>query len=64
VGIAIGLVGAFGLSRLLTSVLFHVSPLEPRVLAGAGVFMSAVAGLAAYLPAHRATSVDPRTILQ
>jgi predicted permease len=64
VGIVIGLAGAMALSRLMTSVLFRVSPLDTRVLLGAVGFMAIVAGIAAYLPARRATSVDPRTILQ
>jgi ABC-type lipoprotein release transport system permease subunit len=41
-----------------------VKPLDPIVFAGAVVFMAAVAALAAYVPAHRATATDPRTALQ
>jgi predicted permease len=63
-GTAIGLLGALAISRLMGSLVFHTSPLEPRVLIGAALFMSVVAGVAAYLPAHRATAVDPRTALQ
>ncbi len=64
VGIGIGLVGSLALSKLMVSLLFHVSPIDPRVLAGAVLFLVIVAGAAAYLPAHRATAVDPRTVLQ
>jgi predicted permease len=64
IGIAIGLAGALALSKLMTSILFHVSPLDPRVLAGAALFMGIIAAVAAYLPAHRATGVDPRSVLQ
>ncbi len=64
VGIAIGLVGAMSLSRLMASMLFHVSPLDPVVLAAGTVFMMIVAAAAAYLPAHRATTMDPRSALQ
>jgi putative ABC transport system permease protein len=64
VGVVVGLAGALAATKLLASVLFHVSPLDPRVLLGAMVFMLLVAAAAAYFPAHRATSVDPRTALQ
>ncbi|HEX3928435.1 MAG TPA: ABC transporter permease [Gemmatimonadales bacterium] len=64
VGIAIGLVGATVFARVMRAVLFHVSPLDPTVLGGAVCFMALVAGLAALLPARRATTVDPREVLQ
>jgi predicted permease len=64
VGIGVGLVGALAASRVMTSLVFHVSPADPLVLAGAAMCMVVVAGLAAYLPARRATTVDPRTALQ
>jgi len=64
VGIGIGLVVSVLFSRFLASVLFQVKPLDPIVFAGAVVFMAAVAALAAYVPAHRATATDPRTALQ
>ncbi|HZS61315.1 MAG TPA: ABC transporter permease [Gemmatimonadaceae bacterium] len=63
-GIAFGLLGALALSRLIASLLFGTSPLDPKVLAGAVVFMLVVAAAAAYFPARRATSVDPRLALQ
>jgi predicted permease len=64
IGIAAGLVGAVALSRLMSSLVFRVSTLDPVVLAGAAAFMIAIASFAAYLPARRATSVDPRAALQ
>jgi predicted permease len=64
IGMAIGLVGALATSRLMASLLFRVSPVDPRILAGAAVSLIVVGGLAAYLPASRASSVDPRTALQ
>jgi ABC-type antimicrobial peptide transport system permease subunit len=64
VGLVIGLVGAALSSRLIASVLFHVKPLDPTVLVGAAAVMGLVAAVAAYLPAWRATIVDPRTALQ
>jgi putative ABC transport system permease protein len=63
-GIAIGLLGAVTLSRLLASMVFGISALDPRVMAGAAVFMAVVAGFAAYLPARRATVVEPSSVLQ
>jgi putative ABC transport system permease protein len=63
-GIAFGLCGALALSRLIESLLFGTSPLDPRVLAGAVLFMLLVAAAAAYFPARRATAVDPRLALQ
>jgi hypothetical protein len=64
IGVAVGLVGAVALSRVMAAVVFHVSPLDPGVLLGAVVFMGVVAGLAAYLPARRASSVAPQSVLQ
>ncbi len=64
VGIGVGLLGALGLSRLMVAVLFHVNPLDPLVLVGAVLFMAVIAAIACFLPAHRATSVDPRSALQ
>jgi putative ABC transport system permease protein len=63
-GIALGMAGALGLARVIQSLAFRTNPLEPIVLGGAVLFMTAVAALAAYAPAHRATSIDPRTALQ
>jgi predicted permease len=64
IGIAVGLAGAVGLARAMASLVFHVSPLDPRVLLGTVAFMACVAAVAAYLPAWRATRVDVREILQ
>jgi ABC-type antimicrobial peptide transport system permease subunit len=63
-GVAVGVLGALALSRIMASVVFHVRPLDPAVLAGAVLFILLVGAAAAYLPAHRATAVDPRSILQ
>ena len=64
VGLVIGLAAAMSLSKLMASVLFKVSPFDPGVFVGAAAFMTLVGGLAAYLPARRATSADPREALQ
>lgn len=63
-GVGIGVVGALAASRLMASLVFHVSPVDPLVLAGSALCLALVATLAAYLPARRATAVDPRTALQ
>ncbi len=64
IGIIIGLAGTIASSRLLSSLVFQVSPLDPRVLVASAVLMAAVAALAAYLPARKATMLEPRSVLQ
>ncbi len=64
IGIAAGLFGAIALSKVIASLLFGTSALDPVVLAGAVLFMGLVAAIAAWFPARRATAVDPRTVLQ
>jgi putative ABC transport system permease protein len=64
IGTALGLLGAVAVSRLMASMLFGVDPLDPTVVAGAAGFMGLVAAIAAYLPAYRATSVEPGSALQ
>jgi ABC-type antimicrobial peptide transport system permease subunit len=64
IGIAVGVAFAAGLSRFMRSMLFEVSPLNPMVFGGAVGFMIVIAAMSAYLPAHRATSTDPRSALQ
>jgi ABC-type antimicrobial peptide transport system permease subunit len=63
-GIGIGLGASAVFTRLMRSMLFQVQPLDPIVFGAAVAFMSLVAAFAAYLPAHRATSMDPRNALQ
>ncbi len=63
-GMAIGLAGALATSRVMASMLFHVPPADPTILAGSAACLALVAALAAYLPARRATGIDPRTALQ
>jgi putative ABC transport system permease protein len=64
VGLAIGVVGAFGLTRLLASQLYEVSVTDARTFLVAPLFLAAVALAACYLPARRATSVDPVAALR
>ena len=64
VGIAIGIPIALGALRLISSMLFGLKPTDPLTLAGAIVFMLAVAAIAGYLPARRASRVDPMVALR
>jgi putative ABC transport system permease protein len=59
IGLAIGIVAAFALGRLISSQLYQVSSNNPALLAGATVLLAAIALLACLLPARRATLVDP-----
>jgi putative ABC transport system permease protein len=59
VGVLLGLVGAFGITRVIRSLLYNVTPTDPLSFGGVAVFLAAIAVLASYLPARRATNVDP-----
>ncbi len=63
-GIAIGLILAFALTRYLGSLLFEVRPTEPLTLAGVGVLLAIIALVAGWIPARRATRVDPARVLR
>jgi macrolide transport system ATP-binding/permease protein len=64
IGVALGLAGATAVSRVIASLLFGVSPLDAPAFVGVSLFLAAVALLACYLPARRATKVDPLTSLR
>jgi len=63
-GIALGLSGAFALTRLMQSMLFNMSATDPLTFAGIALLLSAVALLACWLPARRAAKVDPMIALR
>jgi predicted permease len=58
-GIAAGVVGALGVTRLIGSLLVNVTPTDPVSFAGVSTFLAVVALVASLLPARRATAVDP-----
>ncbi|HUB80594.1 MAG TPA: ABC transporter permease [Bryobacteraceae bacterium] len=64
VGLAAGLAGAYALTRVLKSLLFQVSTLDPTALTVACVLMVLIGTLAAWIPASRAARVDPMTVLR
>ena len=63
-GIALGLIATVSVTRLMTSVLFEVRPSDPLILGLAALTLGSVAMLASYLPARRATKVDPMLALR
>ena len=63
-GVIIGLAGAFALTRFLTSMLFDVRPTEPVIFAAVTALLIVVAAAACYLPARRASNVDPMEVLR
>jgi putative ABC transport system permease protein len=64
VGVAIGLAAAFALTRVMSSLLFGVSATDPATLAAISLLLISVAALASYIPARRATRVDPLIALR
>ncbi len=63
-GMTIGLVASYGVSRLLESLLFGVTPTDPAAFASVSVMLGLVAFLAAYLPSRRASRLDPARVLR
>jgi putative ABC transport system permease protein len=64
VGIAIGLAAALTVTRVLETLLFEITPYDAPTLAGITAMLLLVAGAACFVPAHRATKVDPVTALR
>jgi ABC-type antimicrobial peptide transport system permease subunit len=63
-GLAVGLAGAVSGTRFLASFLYRVKPNDPTTLAAACVILAAAAVAAGFVPAWRATNLDPMTALR
>ena len=64
IGVALGLAGAYGVTRLIQAQLFGVKPTDLLTMAAASVGIAAVTALAGYIPARRATGIDPMSALR
>jgi ABC-type antimicrobial peptide transport system permease subunit len=64
IGLVLGVVGALGLTRLLSTLLFGVGARDPLTLGLSGIILAAVAAAACYVPARRAAELDPLAALR
>jgi ABC-type antimicrobial peptide transport system permease subunit len=63
-GAAVGIGVALGVTRYLASMLYNVRASDPATIAGVAILLTLVAFAACYIPAHRATRVDPMVALR
>ncbi|MBI3404942.1 MAG: FtsX-like permease family protein, partial [Acidobacteria bacterium] len=63
-GVALGLAGAMAAAQIISSMLFHVAPTDPLTLALVSLLLAAVALLACWIPARRASRVNPLVALR
>ena len=63
-GLAIGLAGAWALSRVIAGLLYETAPLDPAVFGAAALTLGTVALVASYLPARQASRIDPMEALR
>jgi len=64
VGIVIGVLGTVALARLLTSFLYGVGTIDPLAFVAASALLLIIGVVAAFVPAHRASTVDPALVLR
>jgi ABC-type antimicrobial peptide transport system permease subunit len=64
IGIALGLMGAFASTRLLGDMLFGIKPVDPLTFAAMTLLLMCISLVACFLPARRATKVDPMNVLR
>lgn len=64
IGIALGMIASFAVARLIASLLFGTSPTDPATFTGMALLLCAVACVAGYIPARRASRIDPMTALR
>ena len=64
IGVAIGLCAALAATRVISSLLFGLTPTDPITISAATLLLVAVAAFAGYLPARRASQVDPMVALR
>ena len=64
IGLAVGLGGALGLTRLMTTILYGIGARDPVTMTSVALLLAAVAVTACYVPARRATKVDPMVALR
>jgi ABC-type lipoprotein release transport system permease subunit len=63
-GVVVGIAGAYGLTRLMESLLFQVKATDPATFAGVALLFLLVALAASWIPARRATCIDPMAALR
>jgi putative ABC transport system permease protein len=64
IGMAIGLAAAFGVTRVLSSLLMQISATDPLTFAGISILLGVIGGIACWLPARKATQIDPMIALR